>query len=174
MTEPAVATDPGFVRFRQVHTEALLRRITRRYLVRMLGPGYWVAVAAALGAAIFLLVDGDRSWFLGVALTAAIFGVAMPLKAYRLHLRNALAALARLPDPASSEFAADAHGFTIENPLGRVSLPWKQLYRVLREPDAWLLLLAANQFVTVPLADASAQDLVRLEGYVRASGVPLR
>jgi hypothetical protein len=161
------------VHFRLDDSESLQRRVTRRYVFRILGPAYWVAVVVALGFATYLLFDGDRTWFLGMVLTTALVGLVLPVVAYRLHLRNALAAMARLPDPAQADFTADAGGFSIENPFGRVSLPWKQLHRVLREREAWLLLLAENQFVTVPLLNASPGDLAQLEGYVRDSGVPL-
>jgi hypothetical protein len=174
LNEPLVAPAARAVHFRLDYSEPLLRRVTRRYVLRMLGLSYWVGAAVALAAAAYFLVEGDRTWYLGVALTAAILGLALPLMTYRLHLRNALATMSRLPDPAQAGFTADAAGFTIENPVGRVSLPWENLHRVLREQDAWLLLLAENQFVTVPLANASPQDLARLEGYVRDSGVSLR
>jgi hypothetical protein len=174
LNEAVVAADNAAVHFRLDYAESLQRRLVRRYIVRTLGPGYWIVVAVALVGATSLLLRGDRTWSLGIALSAAFAGLALPLLAYRLHLRNALATMARLPDPAHADFTANADGFSIENPVGRVSLPWKQLHRVLREQDAWLLLLAENQFVTVPLVNASPQDLARLEGYVRASGVSLK
>jgi hypothetical protein len=150
-----------------------VRRASRRHVLGVLGERYWVLALAAPAATVAMWMTGDRSWLLGAMLTTSLLALGLPLLAWRAHVRNGLATIARLPE-RSSDFSADAHGFTIANPVGHVTLSWRELRLVRRDPEFWLLQLAENQFVTVPLANASADDLARLEGYVRDCAVPLK
>ena len=166
-------SDATTVGFPLHYSEALVRRVTRRYVFDTLGPLYWFATFLVIAALVARASSGDRSWILGTLLVVASLAIAVPFAAYRAHVRNGLATLRRLPEPRS-DFQADADGFSIEHPAGRLALSWRHLHRVQRHSDYWLFLPADNQFVTVPLAQAGGDQVKRLDAIVRQAGVVVR
>ena len=134
------------------YTEQLVAQAVRHYWRRTVGVGFLVAVALMIGFLIWLLVEGDRSWVVGLVAAVVLLGVLMPVAVYVVHYRNSLGKFREMSEPVA-ELVADQNGITMSSDRGSSSLKWELVKEVWRFDTLWLLLFSKAQFVTLPLAD---------------------
>jgi len=140
----------------------LMRHVVRAYWRRAVAP--WIICGTAfLGTPLAVaLYRGDRSWIVGALATAQVVVMLLGWSLYRAHLRNAFARLARLEGaPAKMEFDEETAIFTSVG--GTNTIRWTAVKELWCYRTFWLLVLAPNEFVTLPgtCLDAEIRSSIR-------------
>ncbi len=151
------------------YSEQLIVQAVRLYWVRSVGFGLLAAVALMIAFLAWRLTEGDRSWVVGLAAAVVLLGVLMPVTVYVAHYRNSMGKFRRMVRPVA-ELVADQESVTISSDAGSSSLKWGLVKEVWRSETLWLLLLSKSQFMTLPLADLSAEMREFIIERVKASG----
>lgn len=138
-------------RVRVRYTEPLLRRAVRLFVRRRLlrRPWLWLC-AALLAAGVAFDLDEGPSFVAGVCAAGLIFLGASVAAVWRAHLINTVGRF-RTMDPPEADVAFGGAGMTVVSNLGSATLPWSRFVEVWERPGFWMLFLASNQFVTLPL-----------------------
>jgi len=134
------------------YTESLIVQAVRHYWRKTIGPGLLFAVPLMVAFLAWRLMDGDRSWIVGLAIAVILLGILMPVAVYVAHYRSSLGKFRAMANPVA-EFVAGDETFGITSELGSTSLKWEAVVEVWRFESLWLLLFSKSQFVTLPLAD---------------------
>jgi riboflavin transporter FmnP len=141
----------------------------RAFWRKMIGSGLMFAIALMISFLVWLLVDGNRSWVVGLTAAVILLGIAMPVAVYVVHYRNSMGKFREMSLPVA-EFVADDDTFTLSSDRGTTSLKWNSVSEVWRFESLWLLLFSKAQFVTLPLQDVPAPMQAFILDRVKASG----
>ncbi|HVT58275.1 MAG TPA: YcxB family protein [Thermoanaerobaculia bacterium] len=163
--------DPAEKDITLVYSEALLRKVAWAYWRRAVGWRGLLAVGLLSTSFVFLLISGDRSWWVGAMGTMLAFAIAFGITLYRVQLGRSLTKF-RLGKPTST-FTISAGGFRVTSASGNIELPWNMISEVARFPEFWILYSSRAYYMTFPLTavDAEAQELVL--GRFRAAGTKI-
>jgi hypothetical protein len=107
-------------------------------------------------ALVISILRGDTSWRTGVLATILAVTIALIVAIYVLHYRNALQKLTAMGKPQAMLSASES-SLTLSSGAGSATLPWSAVTEIWRFESCWLLLFSKAQFVTVPLADMTAE-----------------
>jgi YcxB-like protein len=151
------------------YTERLVAQAVRAFWRKTIGYGLLVAVALMIALLVWLLVEGDRSWIIGLTAAVVLLGIVMPVAVYFVHYRNSMGKFREMFRPVA-EFVADDDIFTFSSDLGTISLKWNSVTEVWRFESLWLLLFSKAQFVTLPLEDVPGPMQAFILDRVKASG----
>ena len=151
------------------YTERLVEKAVRLFWLRTVGYGELVAVVVMTAVLAWRLIEGDRSWFVGVLATLVFLSIAIPLAIYFGHYRNSLGEFREMKQPIA-EFVVDEDAFTLSSDLGATTLKWCAVTEVWRFESLWLLLFSKSQFVTIPLDGLPESMREFVLEKVRASG----
>src|SRR5579863_1599711 len=164
--------DPAQREVTLVYSEALLRQVAWASLRRAVGWRGVVALGLLMSSLAYLLLSGDRSWWVGAMGTTLVFAFAFGIAFYRVQLGRSLAKFRRLGNPAST-FSISTDRFRVTSQSGSIELPWNMISEVARFPDFWILYSSRAYYMTFPLAavDAGAQEEVL--GRFRAAGTKI-
>ena len=151
------------------YDEPVLRRAVdtffRRRFVQGMGlPGLAAFVLCAV-IVVGLLLRGDRSWFTGVMSAVLIIFVAGFLALWRMHRSQMIQKLAAIPS-RQAEVVLDGEAITVSAESGSTSLPWKGFTEVWKLPDCWLLFLAPNSHITLPLRGVPQEALAFIDTHL--------
>lgn len=152
-----------------VYNEPMLRKAVLRFWWRVIGIRF-LLVLAALGLLLaFLIIQGDRSWSVGVLGTMVVMGGAFAAAVYVVHFVNVMGKF-RGMGGAPASCVVDASSFIVTSRLGAATLPWSAFEEVWQFEDVWLLMLSKSQFVTLPL-DCVPENMRRfMLERIRAAG----
>jgi len=132
------------------YTEPLVEKAVRLFWLRTVGYGELVAVVVMIAVLAWRLIEGDRSWFVGVLATFVFLSIAIPIGIYFGHYRHSVSKFRELKKPVA-EFLVDDDVLTLSSDLGTTTLKWTAVTEVWRFESMWLLLFSKAQFVTIPL-----------------------
>jgi YcxB-like protein len=143
------------------YTDHLVAQAVRFYWRRTVGIGLLFALALISVFLAWRLIDGDRSWVVGLVGAVVLLGVLMPVVVYVTHYRNSMGKFREMANP-TAELVASEDAITISSDRGSSTLRWDLVREVWRSESVWLLLLSKAQFVTLPRADLPAplQDFI--------------
>jgi hypothetical protein len=151
------------------YTERLVVQAVRLFWRKTIGFGLPVAVALMIAFLTWRIIDGDRSWVVGVTAAVVLLGVLMPLAVYVVHYRNSIGKFREMIQPVA-ELIADEDAITLSSDRGSSSLKWELVKEVWRFESLWLLLFSRAQFVTLPLEDLPGSMQTFILERVKASG----
>jgi len=151
------------------YTERLVAQAVRAFWRKTIGSGLLVAIALMIVFLVWLLVDGDRSWVVGLTAAVVLLGVVLPVAVYLVHYRNSMRKFREMSPPVA-EFVADDDTFTLSSDRGTTSLKWNAVTEVWRFESLWLLLFSKAQFVTLPLEDVPGPMQAFILDRVTSSG----
>jgi hypothetical protein len=134
------------------YTEELVAQAVRLYWRKTVGLRLLFAVALMISFLTWRLIDGDRSWIVGLVGAVVLLGVFVPLAVYVTHYRNSMGKFREMSQP-TAELVADQDAITLSSERGSSALKWELVKEVWRFETVWLLLFSKAQFVTLPLAD---------------------
>jgi hypothetical protein len=158
-----VRTPVGAAQFRRWGTEMMRYEITaeftpqtvktvaRRFILRMLGVGYFVALLAMIIWLVYLVTNRVNEWTTGAIAAILLLGTAIPTTVWWKTQANGLSRLRRMSTPRV-KFVFDDKGITADSELGAATVGWKSIEKIWEFPEAWLLFVGRQQYVTVPLA----------------------
>jgi hypothetical protein len=151
------------------YTERLVAQAVRAFWRKTIGSGLLVGIALMIAFLVWLLIDGDRSWVVGLTGAVVLLGIVMPVAVYLVHYRNSMGKFREMSEPVA-EFVADEETFTLSSDRGTTSLKWNAVTEVWRFESLWLLLFSKAQFVTLPLEDVPGPMQAFILDRVKASG----
>lgn len=128
----------------------LLREAVTGFWRRSMGMGLLIASIFCAGMLGFLLVQGDRSWVVGVLAAVLLFAVVFVVAAYIIHYRNTLKKFRDMGSPRAI-FKASENSFSVSSGIGTSTVPWSSVIEVWKFKNCWLLLFSKAQFITLPL-----------------------
>ena len=151
------------------YTERLVAQAVGLYWRKTVGFGLIVAVALMIAFLTWRLIEGDRSWVVGLVAAVVLLGVLMPVAVYVVHYRNSMSKFREMSQPVA-ELVANQEAITISSDRGTSSLKWELVKEVWRFESLWLLLFSRAQFVTLPLEDLPGPMQAFILERVKASG----
>lgn len=151
------------------YSEPLVVQAVRCYWRRTVGPGLFLAVAGMLALFLWLLLQGDRSWLIGLVAAVVVLGLAMPAAVYLVHYKNSIGKFRAMAEPIAT-LVADEESFTLSSDRGTTTLKWNAVVELWRFEAFWLLLFSRAQFVTVPLEGMPQQMQSYVLDRVRSAG----
>lgn len=144
------------------YSERMLKMAVRTFVWRRLKQELdWklmLALAVVSGTFSATLWYGDRSWVVGLLGMLLLFVFLMPLLVYRAHMKNTLGRFRAMRNPQATYIFCEPD-FFVESDSGLSRLPWSAIIGLWKLPDCWLLLLAHNQFITLPTAHIAKEIL---------------
>jgi hypothetical protein len=154
------------------YDEAVLRRAVdtffrRRFVQGMGFPGL-AAFALCCAIVLTLLLRGDRSWLVGVMGAVLVVFVGGFLALWGMHRAQMSRKLAAIHS-RQAEVVLDAETITVRAESGSTSLPWNGFTEVWKLPDCWLLFLAPNSHITLPLRGVPQEALDFIDAHLPES-----
>lgn len=151
------------------YTEALVRSAIAAFWWRTVGWKFVIAALAVAGSVGYLLLAGDRSWFVGAL--GAVLGLALVLVTalYLVHLRGSLGRFGRMKAKEAT-LVAESDKLVLSSDVGSSELQWSTVGDVWRFERFWLLFFSRAQFVTLPVADLDAGTQEFIVERVRSHG----
>ena len=146
-----------------------MAQAVRLYWRRTTGVGLLVAVALMIVFLAWRLIDGDRSWLVGLVAAAVLLGVLMPVAVYVTHYRTSMGIFRNTTRP-TARLVAEPDAITISSDRGSSALKWELVKEVWRFETMWLMLFSKAQFVILPLADIPEPMQAFILERVEASG----
>ncbi len=116
-----------------------------------------------------MLLLGDRSWIVGAFGAVLGLGCVFVAALYVVHLRSSLERFRRMRVKQAT-LEADAQKVVLTSDAGTSELKWSAVGDVWRFERFWLLFLSRAQFVTLPVADLSAETQALLVERVQSHG----
>jgi hypothetical protein len=151
------------------YSQSLIRQAVWGFWRRVVGLRFAFALALAAASLAFLLLDGDRSWFVGVIATALAFGILFVVALFFIHDRNSAHKL-RAMGNGQAELTATPSTLSFSSAAGTSSIPWASVREIWQFQTFWLLLFSKAHFSTLPLADVSPELQEFILERVRATG----
>lgn len=151
----------------------LIRQAVRGFWWRVVGLRFLVTLAVMVAYLIMRIRDGDTSWVVGALASMIALGIAFMAALYVVHYRNALHKLEAMGN-AQATLDASETSLSLSSAAGTATLPWSAVMEVWRFKSCWLLLFSKSQFVTLPLANLSADAAAFILDRIRASGGKVR
>jgi len=151
------------------YSEPLIRQAVFAFWRRSLGTGVLAAVAVLIIVFCYLLFVGDRSWVVGVLASCAALAIGLPMALFAVHYSNSRQKFRAMGLPRAKLIATES-SLSLSSGAGTGSFPWCAVSEVWQFPTFWLLLFSKAQFITLPLADISADAQEFILQRVRAAG----
>ena len=143
-------------------SEPLLRQVVRSFFWRRLSEyldwSVFAALAVVCGALAWSLLQGERSWFVGVLGSVLAVCPFLIVAAYVVHYRHTVARF-RQKKNQTVTFQFSDTDFTVTSELGSATVPWTSVTEIWEFPRFWLLFIVKPQFVTLPIEGASEELL---------------
>lgn len=154
------------------YSEALAREAVRAFYLRTLRERFgWsgaFAFVVSLGALVFLVLGGDRSWIVGAVGACLLFVVLVLLAGYIAHHRNTVGRVGRMTNP-QAQFVFEERDLSIASELGSATLSWDSVREVWAFPRFWLFLLSRSSFFTLPVEGVGNDVLAFVRSKARVS-----
>ena len=131
-------------------TPETVRAVARRFVLRSLGAGYFIALAIMVLALFLLAYQRVTDWTTGAIGAVLGMGILVPAILWWKTERSGLDRLRRMSAP-QVKFVFDDRGVTADSELGAATVGWKSIEKIWEFPEAWLLFVGKQQYVTVPL-----------------------
>jgi hypothetical protein len=161
MTNGTEKTPTGAT-YQVLYTEPMLRRAVRlfgwRSAIRRRGWLWLAAIARSLAAGRW---SRELSWVFGVNLAAIVVVPLFFLALWRAHFVKTVGRFRSMVSPFVEVIFRD-QDITISSDLGSTTLPWTRFIDVWEMPEFWMMFLAPNQFITLPVANLSKEALAFL------------
>ena len=142
--------------FTITYEDAVMKAAARTFVTRGLFHGrqllVWIAIGCVGTYAVILVATGDRTFMAGILLALFAAIPLLAITAWWMHWRSMRSKLELMEQRVATVRLSD-DGISFEADSGTAKLPWRAIKDVWRTEQAWLFVLAANQFVTLPLRD---------------------
>ena len=142
--------------FEVQYSEALIKKTTQRYTLRLVGRGGFITLGAILVCLLYLIAIGDRSWRIGSMATIAGFALVMLPSLYVAFLRRSLATF-RAMDRPTAIFRLTDDTLYSKTTLGSSDIRWEAIEKVWKFPEVWLIFYSRGQYITLPTTALDAE-----------------
>ena len=150
---------PVEYRVRVHFTEPMIRQVVRTFVRRTFFRGrlaVLLVLLAVFGLAYFRGEMNNEApsfvmnIFNGVVIACLLLVPLYIVVVWRAHYVTRMGQL-RMMDPPEADLTFSDTDMTIVSSLGAITLPWKRFVEVWELPRFWMLFLARNHFITLPV-----------------------
>ena len=156
----AGVTQPYRVRMETIkleYSKPLIMRAIKAYWWRQVGPLFLMATIFMAGFLIYRVVQGDRSWLIGLIGTVVFMAVTIMVASYLVHLKRSLSKLELMGKPEATLELEDDR-FRVSSGSGSSEIEWSLIKQVWCFDEVWLLFFSAGEFMTLPIKNVSAES----------------
>ena len=142
------------------YTEAIVRDAVRTFVWRRGIAGQkllWALEAAMTASLISMLWNDERGWVFAVVCIAVLLPPGLIVAMWIAHYRNTVGKFRKM-STRRAEFSFDDDGFEFVSELGSGRIPWTTFTEIWERPAYWMIFMAPNQFLTLPIETVSPID----------------
>ncbi len=151
------------------YSEALIRRAIFRFWRRFIGWHGFAAIAVASALCGWAVFWQAEKWITYGSLVLWLLLLSTSVGVYVVYLRRSLATFRRMNDPTVEVTIADDE-FRLKSSLVDSSVKWRAIETIWRFPEAWLLFVGKNVFMTLPIDAISMEDRELMCAKVKDNG----
>lgn len=130
-------------------SKPLIKSAIRSYWWRQVGPLFLLVTVFMAGYLIYLVLQGDRSWLVGLAGAVVCMAVTIMLALYVVHLKRCLSKLGMMDKPEAT-LQLEENRFRVSSSAGSSEIDWSLIVQVWCFDEVWLLFFSAGEFMTLP------------------------
>ena len=130
-------------------SKPIIKAATFCFWRRYTGWRAWLAWVAMAGWLSFSLLDGDRSWLVGVTATLLALLPLFWIAGYVTLLRRAYSRLSQMSSKTVA-FVLGEDRISTESELGKAEVPWHTVMNLWRFPSIWILHFGQASYVYLP------------------------
>lgn len=154
------------------YSEPFIREAIRSYWWKQVGPVFPVITALLTAFLAYQVLNGDRSWLVGMLASVIILAFSIMVASYYVHLQRSLKRLRRMKtSEATLELGEER--FRVTSDVGSSEIEWTLITEVWRFKGVWLLFFSAGEFMTLPVADISPEHKSFIVEKVKANGAKI-
>lgn len=154
------------------YSDRLIRSVTRQFLRRYLGLDYYVVLVLMAMVFVYMILVGDRSWYVGVVGALVVLGIGVAIASWVTYHQRAFAAFRRMSKPEVN-FTFDDDGIAFVSDLGEGRMKWNALREIWFLNDAWLIFVDRGVYSTLPADCLTAEIRDFIQAKAREHGVKL-
>lgn len=154
------------------YSEDFIREAIRSYWWKQVGPILPVVTVLLSLFLAYRIVNGDRTWLVGILGTVIIFSLVVMAASYYVHLRRGLQRLERMEKPVATLELGEEQ-FRIQSDVGSSEIKWSLISQVWRFEKVWLLFFSAGEFMTLPIEGMSPESKSFILSKIKASGAKI-
>ncbi len=154
------------------YSEQFLKQAVRAYWRKNIGPIFPVVSLLLAAYVIYRVLEGDRSWFVGIIGAIVVIGVVTMLASYFVHLRRTLGRFKRMKIPEATLELAEER-FKVVSDVGSSELQWSLIKKIWCFEQAWLFQFSGNEFMTIPIDGLSEKSKRFIVERARAHGAKI-
>ncbi len=131
-----------------------VREAVRLYWYKQTGIVFPVLTIFLATYVSYLVINGNRSWFVGVLGTISLLAIVLIPSFYFIHLNRSLKQLKKMKKPeANLELTEDR--LIMSSDLGKSEIDWSVIKKIWCFDNVWLLVFAAGEFVSLPIVNVN-------------------
>ncbi|MFT4181634.1 MAG: YcxB family protein [Rhizobium sp.] len=142
------------------YSEEILRDAVRTYVWRqgvVRQKALWAAEAVLIALLIWLPLRGEQGWLFGAVSVVVLLPPCLIIAMWIAHHRNTVGKFRKMPSRRGNFTFLD-DGLEIASELGSAKIPWSSITEIWERPAYWMIFMAPNQFMTLPLQTVSGDD----------------
>ena len=139
------------------YSKLLIKRAIKAYWWRQVGPLFLAVTIFMIGFLIYRIVQGDRSWLVGLVGAIVLMAVVIMVASYVVHLKRSLSKLGGMGKPEATLELED-NRFRVSSGAGSSEVEWSLITKVWCFDEAWLLFFSAGEFMTLPIKNMSNEN----------------
>lgn len=154
------------------YSESLIREAVRSYWIKHVGLGFPVATLLLSLILVFQIIEGDRTWVIGVLGSVVFMAFVIMVASYYVHLHRSLKRFKMMKSPDAT-LELDAEKFRVKSDMGSSEFQWALISQVWRLEKVWLLFFSAGEFMTLPIEGMSAESKSFIISKLEANGAKI-
>ncbi len=154
------------------YSETLIRQSVRSYWWKQIGLTFLAVLVSLTFYVIYLLISGNRTWFVGVIGTVVIMGIFTISTSYVVQLNRGLYRFRRMKVPEATLELAENH-FKVTSDIGSSKIEWSLISKILCLENAWIIYFSGNDIITFPLASLPEDSKLYILSKARFNNVKI-
>ncbi len=139
------------------YSEPFVKEAVRSYWLKTVGYLFPVVSLLLATFVIYRVINGDRSWFIGVIGAVVVIGCGIMVASYFVQLNISLARLRRMKIPKATLELGEEQ-FKVVSDAGATEIKWSLIKQIWCFEHTWLLLFSGHEFITLPTDGLSEQS----------------
>lgn len=151
------------------YSEALIRKAIFHFWIWFIGWRGFAALAVWSIVCIWAVFWQTERWVTYGSLALLLLGVITNVSVYVVFLRRSLKKFLRMEGP-TADVTISNDVFRMKSSVGDSTVQWRVIETIWRFPEAYLLFLGRNIFITLPIEGISIEDRELMCAKVRENG----
>ncbi|MCP4702708.1 MAG: YcxB family protein [Gammaproteobacteria bacterium] len=154
------------------YSESLIREAVRSYWWKQVGPAFLITEILLAAGLVYLIVIGNRTWFIGMLGTVLILGFVTITASYIVQLRRSLKRLQQMKAPEATLELGEER-FRVTTNIGSSEIDWSLISQIWRFDKVWFLCFSPNEFMTLPIAELTQEAKSFIISKAEANGAKI-